>query len=199
LVVCALVAIGIVRARVNPGTLASVALLAVSFTGVAVLNGAALSDRLTKIATSGVSDDLRLTLWDAAERMIRDAPILGLGLGTFTPAYTLYATSVQATIVDKAHNDYLELAAGWGLPAALAWWAMILWVTILCVRGIFVRRRDRVFPLLGVGATLLVGIHSIFDFSLQIPAIAVLYAALLGLGVAQAFPARLVGGHSSEA
>jgi hypothetical protein len=44
--------------------------------------------------------------------------------------------------------------------------------------------------MLAVGAAILVGVHSIFDFSLQMPAIAVTFAAILGLGVAQAFPAR---------
>jgi hypothetical protein len=43
---------------------------------------------------------------------------------------------------------------------------------------------------LTVAATALVGFHSIFDFSLQIPAIALTYAVILGLGVAQAAPTR---------
>ncbi len=57
-----------------------------------------------------------------------------------------------------------------------------------CLRGLFVRRRDQVYPLAAVGATLLVALHALVDFSLQIPAVAVTYAALFGLGVAQATP-----------
>ena len=57
-----------------------------------------------------------------------------------------------------------------------------------CVRGVFARRRDQLFPLVAVGATVLVGLHGLVDFSLQIPAVAVTYAAVLGIGVAQAMP-----------
>jgi O-antigen ligase len=92
--------------------------------------------------------------------------------------------------MDKAHNDFLELAAGWGLPATFAWLGALAWLAAICVRGIFIRQRDRYFALTAFGATVLVGVHSMFDFSLQIPAISLLYAAILGLGVAQAFPSH---------
>ena len=36
----------------------------------------------------------------------------------------------------------------------------------------------------------MIGVQSLFDFNLQIPAIALTYAAILGLGVAQAFSSR---------
>jgi hypothetical protein len=42
--------------------------------------------------------------------------------------------------------------------------------------------------MLALSATALVGVQSAFDFSLQIPAVALTYAAILGLGVAQASP-----------
>lgn len=126
-------------------------------------------------------------LWNAALRMIQNAPLLGLGLGTYENAYPMYSDTMLPLIMDKAHNDYLELAAGWGLPAAILWWSALAWLAFLCVRGVFIRRHNRVFPMLAVGATILVAVHSIFDFSLQMPAIALTYATILGLGVAQSF------------
>lgn len=158
-----------------------------------VLNSAVWTQRLDDMAASGVRDDTRLMLWSAAWRMIKDAPLLGLGLGSYQTAYPLYADQTLHFIIDRAHNDYLELAAGWGLPAAILWWAAVLWLAGLCLRGYFIRRRNRVFPLLAVGATLVVGLHAIFDFSLQMPAIAFTYATILGLGVGQAFSSRRVG------
>lgn len=154
------------------------------------VSGDFLASRLDDIAASGLHEDTRLLLWNAALRMIHDAPLLGLGLGTYQCAYPLYSEVMMPFVMDKAHNDYLELAAGWGLPAALLWWTALAWLVVLCVRGLFVRRRNRVYPMLAVGASVLVGIHSIFDFSLQMPAVSLLYAAILGLGVAQAFPTR---------
>ena len=58
----------------------------------------------------------------------------------------------------------------------------------MCVRGVFRRRRDRVYAVAAVGATLLVGLHALVDFSIQIPAIAMFYTAILATGCAQARP-----------
>ena len=170
------------------------ALISALALGLFLLNGADLTANFNALVQPGgannFADNLRLVLWQAAARMIGDAPVLGLGLGTYENAYPLYAEHVSPYIMDKAHNDYLELAAGWGLPAAILWWSAIGWLFTLCARGVFVRRRNRIYPLLAVGATVLVGFHAVFDFSLQIPAIAFTYAALLGLGVAQSFSSR---------
>ncbi|HEU4735612.1 MAG TPA: hypothetical protein VFS48_01115, partial [Solirubrobacterales bacterium] len=42
------------------------------------------------------------------------------------------------------------------------------------------RRSNALYPCLGIAATTLVGLHALLDFSLEIPAIAVTYAAILG-------------------
>jgi O-antigen ligase len=118
--------------------------------------------------------------------MISDAPLLGLGLGTFPDAYPLYASRVLPFVMDKVHNDYLESAAGLGLPAAIAWWTAWGLLVLDCARGTFRRRRNRQFVILAVGASVLVAIHSAFDFSLQIPAVSLFYATIFGIGLAQA-------------
>jgi hypothetical protein len=51
---------------------------------------------------------------------------------------------------------------------------------------VFRRKRDRIFPLAAVGATLLVGLHALVDFSIQIPAVAMYYSFILAMGCAQA-------------
>lgn len=152
-----------------------------------VLNGASLGARMDAMVDAGGLDEGRRVLWAAAARMIDGAPFLGLGLGTFQDAYPLYAGRVLPFIMDKAHCDYLEFAAGLGLPAAAAWWAALLWVFALVLRGALVRRRNRVFPLIGAGAMVLVAVHSAVDFSLQIPAVALAFAAFTGIGLAQSF------------
>jgi O-antigen ligase len=179
---------GVLRSRMDTmSTLLSVALL-VSVVGFFVVAGGELGTKVVTVAKSGFNENLRITLWTAAERMIHDAPLLGFGLGTYQQAYPLYEDTFLPYIMDKAHNDYLELAAGWGLPAAISWLASIGWLVWMCVRGIFVRQRDRVFALLGIGAATLVGVHSLFDFPLQIPAISLLFSAMIGLATAQSLP-----------
>jgi O-antigen ligase len=146
-----------------------------------------LANRFEDLIDEGNADAIRLALWAAARRMITNAPFLGLGLGTFQDAYPMYATKIFPFIMDKAHSDFLEFAAGLGLPAALCWWGSILWLTVQMGFGIFNRRRDRIYPLVGLGATILVAVHSSVDFSLQIPAVAMVYAAILGVGVSQSY------------
>ena len=155
-----------------------------------LVNGDSLQERFNQLVEAGGIDEIRQALWASAERMIGDAPWLGLGLGSFENAYPMYADKVYPFVMDKVHNDYLELAAGWGLPAAIAWASAIGWCALLCVRGVFVRRRHRIYPLIAAGATALIAFHSAFDFSLQIPAVALTYAVILGMGLAQAFPTR---------
>ena len=165
-------------------TLAGALLLLVS------LNGDVLFSRLGELADTGGSDQTRLELWAATWRMIGNAPFLGLGLGTFENAYPLYADHALPFAIDKAHQDYLELAAGLGLPAAAAWLGALLWSAIICAAGAFRRRRDRTYAIAAFGAAVLVAVHSAFDFSMQIPAVALVFAIVLGLGLAQSFPTR---------
>lgn len=183
------VILGIRRARALWTTSIAFAFLA-GFAVLFSINGEFLAGHFDDLAGSGIGDQTRQMLWSAAMRMIQDSPLLGLGLGSYQSAYPMYSDVTMRFVMDKAHNDYLELAAGWGLPAAILWLSAIAWLVWLCTRGVLTRRRHRAYPMLAVGASVLVGVHSIFDFSLQMPAIAFTYASILGLGLAQAFSTR---------
>jgi O-antigen ligase len=150
-----------------------------------VSNSDTLAARLDTMLDAGAADDVRLALWAASRRMIASVPWQGLGLGTFQDAYPLYSDHALAFVMDKAHSDYLELVAGLGLPAAGACLLAIALLAWRNVTGALARRRDRYFCVAAVGATAIVAVHSGVDFSLQIPAIAVSYATILGLGLAQ--------------
>jgi O-antigen ligase len=165
---------------VAPALLASVlALMAMS--------GSSLAGRLNDMASTGSTDTTRMLLWANAARMIAAEPFTGWGLGTYQIVYPVFSKTTLPLVMDKAHNDYLELAAGWGIPAAMLWWGALVWLVWICLRGVIERRRNRLLPALAVGTSILVGIHSLFDFSLQMPAVALTYAAILGLGLAQSF------------
>jgi O-antigen ligase len=178
------------RQAINRWT--GIAIVAIALCALALfqLNGAALKNNLTELAPGDNALGLRNMLWAAAVHMIWDAPQLGIGLGGFEHAYPLYADHVYPYNIDKAHNDHLELAVGWGLPAAIAWWGALLWLAVKSARGVLTRRRDQIYPLIAVGATVLVAVHSIFDFTLQLPAVALIYVLILGCGVAQSFSSR---------
>ena len=120
--------------------------------------------------------------------MVADRPWLGHGYGNFEEAFAQHRDERFTDRVDMAHNTYIEHLVELGVPATLLLYVGPLLLFGYCVRGVFVRRRDQLFPLVAVGATVLVALHALVDFSLQIPAVAVTYAALLGIGVAQSTP-----------
>jgi O-antigen ligase len=134
-------------------------------------------------------DGLRLPIYQDTLAMIADRPLLGHGYGSYGTSFLRYQERAAGPfIIDKAHNTYLEHAAELGIPATVLLYLAPLLLVLFCLRGAFVRRKEKIYPLLAVSATVLVAVHSLMDFSLQIPAVAVTYAMILGMGTAQSIP-----------
>jgi O-antigen ligase len=119
--------------------------------------------------------------------LIAAQPWLGHGLGSFAARFATVRPIDLPHVWTEAHNSYLELAFDLGIPALLLMLAVTAWFLVRCVQGGVQRHRDALYPLLGVAVILLVGFHSLFDFSLQIPAVTVTWAAILGMAVAQSW------------
>ena len=158
-----------------------VVVVAVAATIVFALNGTGVLMRMASTPDS----DLRFDIDSGTWRAIGDHLLAGTGLGTFRFVYAPYQPPSVGLFVDLAHNDYLENILELGVPAAAVFYGMLVLLVARCVRGVFRRRRDAIFPCAALGATALVGSHSAIDFSMQMPAVAVTYAVILGLGVAQ--------------
>ncbi len=124
--------------------------------------------------------------WEA----IKSSPFTGTGLGTYAdviPAYKEDRIGAPLQRWDKAHNTYLENALELGLPAAAMLNLSIALVALTAAGGISRRRRDKLIPSLGVCATILVALHSLVDFSLQIPAVTLLYVSIMGVAASQSW------------
>ncbi|HEY6618772.1 MAG TPA: O-antigen ligase family protein [Steroidobacteraceae bacterium] len=140
----------------------------------------------------GLSEGGRLETYKATLRMIADHPWFGTGLGTFAeafPAYRSADTSMWGTW-DMAHNTLLEIATEMGLPIAAL--VIVAWIGIFSVliHGALVRRRDPIFPVLGLAVAMLSVLHSMIDFTLQIPGYAVVALSLVGVGLTHSVPGR---------
>jgi len=142
-----------------------------------------------RLAVDGLTDEVRANIYRLTETAIGDAPWTGFGLGAFEPAFHAYRdTSLPLPyLIDFAHNVHLEVMMDLGLPAAAALYLALAAIMAVCLRGLIRRRRDQIYPAVGLAVTLLVGLHGMLDFSLQIPAIAATYALLLGIAYAQSF------------
>jgi putative inorganic carbon (hco3(-)) transporter len=138
----------------------------------------------TGLSSSALSDSsfaLRWQIWGRTLRVIRDYPWVGSGLGSFRYVYAGYDRPGEWMATEQAHNDYLELIAGAGLVGAL----LLAWAVIAFL-GRVVLPIAKAAPLRWttagcLSAVLAILIHSVFDFGLQIPAVALEFAVTLGL------------------
>jgi O-antigen ligase len=161
--------------------------IAVGCVAIVLLTGAATFDRLDAMSSDA---EMRPKINAAVLRAIGDNWQTGTGYGSFADIFPLYQPLSVVGFVDLAHDDYLENALELGVPAACLLFGAVLYLGGRCLVGVFRRRRDAIYPLAGTAATVLVGVHSALDFSMQIPAVAVTYAVILGLGVAQSAGTR---------
>ena len=126
--------------------------------------------------------DVRWCAFASTIAAIEDNWILGAGFGAFQDVFPVYRDSDCAGIFgvwERAHNFFLEGFLGLGLPfvAALAVGYLILVGAL--IRGVRVRRNLRFVPIFGLAALILASLHSMVDFSLQIPGVGVYFAAVL--------------------
>lgn len=176
--------------NVAQGRKAAVAISVVAMFAILMisLSGEMLISRL--IALSKVADSDRIALYRLSLSAIALHPWVGWGLGSFEGIYSLLQPPQIELSYDMAHNVYLESAIELGLPAAFGLMLAIMLPAVTCLKGIFRRRRNAHYPALGLAAALLIAIHSLFDFSVQIPAVATTFASILGLGWAQSRSSR---------
>lgn len=147
-----------------------------------------LLERMDKIS---LEHNDRLDAYTILQSAIADNRWLGVGYGTFPDSFRLYRDESIRGFYDKAHNTYLENLFELGIIPAIAMLSAIVWVTIICCRGIWLRKRDWYYPGIGFSASILVGVHALVDFSLQMPAIAYTYALIIGAAYAQSLPRAL--------
>jgi O-antigen ligase len=152
---------------------------------VLVVAGGAMLQKVSLLSEVGTFN--RTIIWRSSIRAAQDSPWLGWGLGTYTDIYAAYQPAEMRQANDKAHSTPIELfvEAGWlglvpGLLVVAVPWAV-------CLVGAWRRRRQRYLMAAAVAVPGIAILHSSVDFSLQIPAIAFVTAAFLGMGWAQTF------------
>ena len=140
--------------------------------------------------------DTRHFFWNAAWSMWRDHPWFGVGPGHFAERFREYRLFHDATQVSPefAHNDYLNTLADWGGVGFL--WLMLTAIAVAITAGrtwpALIRTSDigsiastRLALLAGAFFGLLaIAVHSFVDFSLQIPANALMAVTLAAVIVA---------------
>jgi len=101
----------------------------------------------------------RLIIWKDTLDLIRDHPLLGVGVGNWKIFYPLYARTVRVDPAFSAevqpthtHNDFLEICAETGMPGLALW----LWIILAALRlawQAFAHARDPALDLLLLALT----------------------------------------------
>jgi O-antigen ligase len=147
---------------------------------------------LGQIAQKGISDENRLAVYMITLRSILDAPLWGYGYGTFADVFPMFRDRSLSVfgIWEQAHNTYLEVYQGLGLIFGSCLILALAMLSAKCCQGA-TQRQDNMIPAIAASVAVLLAIHSMVDFSLQIQAMTLTYAAVLGAGVAQSWGSRV--------
>jgi O-antigen ligase len=151
-----------------------------------------LKQRFSEASTEDVNADVRVAIWRDTVHSLQAHPWIGSGLGGYERALYQYKTAKPTKTLDFAHNDYLQIAVELGIPGlalALLLGVWILWRSLaVALWHRDVRNWELSVGLLG--ALVAIGMHSMTDFNLYIPANATAFAWLGGLSVSQGLRLR---------
>jgi O-antigen ligase len=141
-----------------------------------------LAGRFLQIAQEWSGEASRFQLWKDTVFIFLQFPITGAGAGTFEQIYPMYRASVYEYHFAHAHNDYLQLLAENGFVAILLMVAFFVLLTDR-LRVVLSRSLGRLTMIqMGAFCSLLaLALHCIFDFALQIPAVAIQASVITGL------------------
>lgn len=159
--------------------------------------GGGVAERLLFLGSESVN---RLAIYSQTLGMIAARPLAGYGMDAFGMAFEAFRAPplLSPVTYDLAHNSYLMLWSEFGVLfgsvpiLALGAAGFILWGRL---------RSEAGFPGIaaaGIGVLVLGGIHSLGDFSLEIPANVYLLMLVLGLGLGRRARQR-VDAHAAAA
>src|SRR5262249_25027232 len=126
--------------------------------------------------------------------MVLARPLLGHGAGTFIDAYPIYHSRASSSLLwTHAHNSYLQLIAELGLPAAAVLLLAIVAVVLILLGGMLRSSEPQPTATAALAAMAAAAFHSLIDFSVQIQAVGVTLAVLVGAGLGQTLSRKARG------
>jgi hypothetical protein len=162
---------------------------AIALSICALIALAAWLTQMGRIASEGVIDDGRWHVYSLAAEAIGNRPLLGAGAGSFEMLFPSLRTADLSGwgVWDYAHSTILEMAFEMGLPVAgMVTLAALASIFLLVRRAVKADQRDRVSLAAIAGVAVMTYLHSLIDFSLQIPGYSIPFGILIGCGLADA-------------
>jgi O-antigen ligase len=133
----------------------------------------------------------RLDAWRDGWTLVRDFPLFGTGLNTYSPAMLFYQQRNPGWHMAQAHNDYLQLLAEGGVFIAVPAAITAILLTRAIRRSLRAARGEARGYWVRAGAAvglLAIGAQELVEFSLQIPVNAFLFCTLVAVALTPAEP-----------
>jgi O-antigen ligase len=162
-----------------------------AFIGVISVVGSMAVNALMDRADDGTgSSAVRIVLAEEAIAAIADRPVFGHGAGTYQFIEPIYRkeASGKRYVFNHAHNTFLEAAASFGLPVMLLWLGVLVALLRQIYLGVLNQSQTPLATIVVFSLLLAEGLHALVDFSFEVQAIALYFAALLGLAIGEAMP-----------
>jgi serine/threonine protein phosphatase 1 len=159
------------------------ALVVVVFAAL-VITAAISSDLLMQRLEGGVSSRDRFDLYNDVVTMITARPLLGHGGGAFADAFPLFHDQAASNVVWlEAHDSYLQLAAEVGIPVAAILVFAALWILAGIARRMGYLSQPAPAAMAALAASAAMAVQSLVDFPVQIQAVGLTLAVLVGAGM----------------
>jgi O-antigen ligase len=147
----------------------------------------------TMTGTNPITDmSMRRSIWKAAWSVWRQEPVFGAGPGHFDYRFRPYRDPIMQMRPGRAHNDYLDVLADWGIAGAvslLLCLALFFWTAAREWWRIFTHPNEapsarKLITIAGIIGLSCILAHSWVDYQMHVPANAILalvtLAAVLG-------------------
>ncbi|MFT5609524.1 MAG: putative inorganic carbon (HCO3(-)) transporter [Arenicella sp.] len=132
-------------------------------------------------------DTSRWAHWQQTWTMFTEHWFVGVGNGAYQYVFTQFkAGDYTHYLIDYAHNDHLQLLSEQGLMGALLWYAGLCLLFFRFLSAYFKKHSSRRYQCLLVGLLIALAaffLHGFVDFNFHIPANALWFYAILGLGL----------------
>ena len=154
------------------------------FVSIVVFFNTSVVERILTLTETAqdVSMDSRVIAWRGCLNMVAQYPLLGVGPGNFSLAFTRFQPPGFNLRYDYAHNDYLQMISEGGLFTII----FMIWIWIAVFRKGFAKLKNpsrlvRGTALGAMSGIIAITVHSFGDFNLCIPANALLFTVLAAI------------------
>ncbi|MFC3051573.1 O-antigen ligase family protein [Kordiimonas pumila] len=154
-------------------------LLLAGLAAIALLTFSMSGDLFSKRIEAVGDNDMRFLAYPLMIDALESTPVKGTGIGAFAEVFAQYRIDAMILPFNKGHNDVLEILMTAGLIAGTLFVLSFIFITIWIFLKALKNSEYKIFLLLGASVSVQIGLHSLVDFSLQMPAISYLYITLL--------------------